>query len=371
MIKGKTQEQKVYLDKSTVNYRKLDALNQSMLKLFDTDPVKFFEEFKMGKKRKEKTNVSLIIGDLVDFYLLECQGDEEEFENRFDEKFALFNGNKGTGQVFVLADILFEITQESLNENNEITSSFEDRFKEAYHRVQAAEKYKGKTIDKVLDDFHTNGKDYFDMLMSNIGKTVVDISLVDKAKIVANKILTDDFTRELFQQNDHIEVFTHFPIEFEYEVNGEMVKCKAEIDRLEIDHVEKIIQPDDLKTTYDNESFDYMYVKNSYYLQNAFYHLAVKAWAKNNELGDYEISPMRFIVGDTSANNRRPLIFYTSTIDLSRGLKGFMLRGNWYRGVEELMTDISWAEKMDMWNCSREAYEKNGKLNLNVRYDYS
>ena len=87
MIKGKKIQPKVIIDKPNVNYRKLDALNQSMIKLFDSDPVKFYEEFKLGRKRRDKKNVSLIIGDLVDFYLLSCRGDELEFNNRLDEKF--------------------------------------------------------------------------------------------------------------------------------------------------------------------------------------------------------------------------------------------------------------------------------------------
>src|SRR5882672_2586510 len=127
MIKGKQVQPRTFSEKPNVNYRKLDALNQSMLKVFDSDPVKFFEEFKLGKPRKQKKNVSFMIGDLVDFYLLECKGDEQELTNRFDEKFALFSGTKGSGQVFVLADYLFEETEASLNEKGEITISFMER----------------------------------------------------------------------------------------------------------------------------------------------------------------------------------------------------------------------------------------------------
>lgn len=372
MIKGKQKEQRVYIDKPSVNYRKLDALNQSMLKLFDSDPVKFFEQFKMGKARKDKKNASLAIGDMVDFHLLECRGDEQEFENRFDEKFALYNGTKGSGQVFILADQLFAETEESLDESGEVTTTFAERFKSAFHKVQADGKYKGKTMDKVLEDFQANGKEYFDVLLENIGKTVVDISLVDKAKSVANKMLTDSFTRELFQGNDNLEVVTHFPIEWKYDIGeGKFISCKAEVDRLEIDHDKKVIQIDDLKTTYDNESFDYMYIKNSYYLQNAFYWMAVRYWAENEgDLKGYGVRPMRFIVGDTSANNRRPLIYTTGPTDLARGIEGFDIRGTHYRGVKELVGDIVWAEENDQWSCSKEAFDNNGQMRLNILYDY-
>lgn len=370
MIKGKQIQPKAFNDKPDINYRKLDALNQSMLKLFDNDPIKFFEEFKLGKKRKEKKNVALTIGDLVDFYLLECKGDEKEFEARFEEKFVLYDGVKGTGQVFLLADILYEETEACMNEAGEITCSFETRFAEAIRRIRIEEKYKGKDDEKILEDFVKNGKDYFDSRMKSIGKTIVDVPIMDKAKLVAEKLKKDEFTRDIFACYEDREFFTHYPIEFSYKLDEDrFIACKAELDMLLIDHDKKVIQPMDLKTTYDNESFDMMYIKNSYYLQNAFYVTAVKAWAKVNDMGSYHVNPMSFIVGDTSANNRRPLVYHASGKDLYSGLKGFKLRGVSYRGIEKLINDIAWAEENNEWSCSREAFNNKGQMTLNIDYD--
>lgn len=378
MVEGEKIEKRPNVNNSVSNYRKIDALNQSMIKLFDSDPVKFFEEFKMGKPRKDKKSTALTIGSLVDFYLLACNADEQEFENRFDEKFALFNGNKGSGQVFILVDLLFEETEACITEDGTITTDFKERFSEAFRRVisikdgDGNQKYfRGKTLDKALEIFEKDGKPYFDSLLTNIGKTVIDLSLVDKAKIVANNILTDPFTRDLFYINDDIEVVSHFAVEWKYDLgNKKFIRCKSEIDRLEINHTKKTIQIDDLKCTYDNESFDYMYIKNSYYLQSAFYYLAVSYWKDNDpDFKDYTVLPMRFIVGDTSANNRRPLIYTTTQEDLSNGLNGFKLRGIEHRGINELIDAIVWAETNDMWNCNKEAFESNGKIKLKINYE--
>ena len=200
MIKGKKQQPRILLDKPTIKYREIDALNQSMLKLFDSDPVKFYEEFKLGKRRKDKKSTALIIGDLVDFYLLECHADEDTFVTRFDEKFALYEGVKGTGQVFTLVDNLFEITMKD-TEDGKVSTSFDTRFSEACKKTQAEGKYKGKSEDKILEDFEKNGQIYFQTLLVNADKTVVDISLVDKAKVVANNILTDPFTADIFNNS--------------------------------------------------------------------------------------------------------------------------------------------------------------------------
>lgn len=369
MIKGKQIQQRAFIDKPVVNYRKLDALNQSMLKTFDTDPIRFYNEFKLGKIPKDKTSTALIIGDLVDFYVLACKGDELEFASRFDEKFALFSGVKGTGQVFELADYLFEETKICTNERGEVTCSFETRFNAALVKVRADGKYKKKDDAYILDDFEKNGLVYFQMLMDNMGKTVVEVSLMDKAKIVGNNLLRDNFTKHLFKHGEH-DYFTHFPIEWRYEIGQDKsILCKSEVDMLIIDHDAKIIHPMDLKTTYDNESFDYMYIKNSYYLQNAFYNKAVKVWAEENDMRDFTVMPMHFIVGDTSSNNRRPLLYETSAQDVMNGMYGFDLRGTHYRGVHELVMDIAWAEENDVWDCSKEAHDKNGKMTLNINYD--
>lgn len=376
MIKGKVKRQALQVD--NLNYRKLDALNQTMIKLFDSDPIKFFEQFKLGKEKiDDKKSTSLIIGELVDFYLLACKGDEDEFNNRFDERFALLTDDKGSGQVFTLVDTLFTLTlRDTDKESGIIKSSFETRFTEAVQRVQNEGKYKGKTEEKILEDFEKNGVNYYKTLCDNIGKTVVDSSLVDKALVVANKLKNDEFTSDIFdfrisENTDGIyELLTHVPILWDYKVDDKtVIQCKSEVDMIFIDHEGKTIQPLDLKTSYDNESFDYMYIKNGYYLQNAFYWKAVCEWAKENNMEDYQVLPMQFVVGDTSSNNRRPLVYKTSMIDVHNGLKGFSLRGNRYRGISELIDEITWCERKDIWDCNRESYEKRGKLTLNVRYD--
>lgn len=374
MIKGEQRKEIYFTDKPVVNYRKLEALNQSMIALFDSNPVQFFEQFKLGRSKKVKQNVSMDIGNLVDFFILECRANLEEFENRFDEQFALLEGTKSSAQVFDLVDILFDITEASLNEKGEITSSFTTRFEAAVAKIQSGKtpKYKGKTIEKVLEDFEANGKEYFQKRLDNIGKSIVDASLVEKAKVVANGLLKDEFTAEIFEESEDesLEKLTKFPIEWIYTTkSGKKIPCKSEIDILHIDHDKKIIYPKDLKTTFDNESFEYSYIKNSYYLQAAFYTLAVKYWQNENSLNEYRVEAMEFIVGDTSANNRRPIRYQLDVADILSGIKGFNMRSTHYRGVDELIEEISWAEDTDNWNVSKQVFDNNGLLKLNIQYD--
>lgn len=373
MVKGEQKKEAYFTDKPVVNYRKLEALNQSMIALFDSNPVAFFEQFKLGRPKKVKQNLAMDIGNLVDFFILECRANMEEFENRFDEQFALLEGTKGSAQVFDLADTLFDITEKSLNEKGETTSSFMTRFEAALAQVQARDKYKGKTVEKALEDFEKNGKEYYEKRLNNIGKFVVDASIVEKAKVVAHSLLKDEFTADAFEDgpsDNSVEKLMKFPIEWIYiTISGKKIVCKSEVDLLEVDHDYEIIYIRDVKTTFDNESFEYSYIKNNYYLQAAFYYLAVKYWAEQNGLGSYQIRPMEFLVGDTSANNRRPIRYQLSKADIDKGLTGFYMRGTYYRGIYSLMEEISWCEDNDIWNCSKQVFDNKGVMQLNINYD--
>lgn len=368
MITGKTIKQQNTIVRPDLNYREIKSLNCSMIKLFDTDPIKFYEQFKLGKKKKDSKSTALIIGDLVDFYLLDCKGDETEFTNRFSEKFALFEGTKGTGQVYVLADILFDLTQEDTDEDGVLKSDFETRFSEACRKVQSMSppKYKGSTEEKILQDFNKNGLVYFQTLIDNMGKIVVDVSLLDKSKRVAELLKSDEYTRDLFDTDTNlVEHFPKFVIEWKY--LG--LECKSELDLIIVDHSKKVIYPKDLKTTYDNENFEYGYLKYRYDLQASFYGLAVAYWAIENGMMDYTIEPMEFIVADTSYNNRRPIRFQLTKDDAYKAYSGFSVRGVKYKGLKEIVEDILWAEETGNWNVSREIFDNNGILNLNLNYD--
>jgi len=346
---------------SVTPYREIKALNSSMIRLFDDSPIKFYEEFIMGKKKVESPSVSLLIGDLVDFYLLECSGKEEVFVKRFDDKYALYEEEKKTGQVFTLADQLFSITKDCVDSTGKITLSFNTRFSEAFKRVKAMKKYNGKDMDYALEDFNDNASGYFATLMENITKQTVDISLVDKSKRIAEIVKNDVFTRDIFNEELIKKVVV------QWKLKG--ISCKSEIDMISIDHESKTIQLYDLKTTYDNENFEYSYIKNKYYIQASFYYLALEEWKKQEGLDDYTVLPMKFVVADTSSVHRRPIVINTDETDLQNGLNGFYINGVKYKGVYELVDDISWASKMDIWNCSRELIKNKGKQKLHIKYD--
>jgi hypothetical protein len=345
-----------------VPYRQKDGLNFSSIKTFaDKGVGVFYKEYILGEKKDYESN-ALAIGNMIDDIILTYAGDVELFHQHFEEKYAMSDVVKSSAQAFVLADVLFDSMMETAKDGV-ITADFEYTFKEAFDKVQAMGKYKGKVVADGLVDFNKVAKSYYDKKISSVGKIMVDLKTLTIAEEVSARLLTDNFTAGVFK-SEKAALIPKVVVEFEY--MG--LKCKSELDGVQINHEEKTINGVDLKSTYDNESFDYMYVRNKYYLQQAFYTIALKSWMIAEGLDDYTVLPFKFIVADTSANKRRPLIYQLNSVDLTNGMNGFTINNSNYVGLITLIKDIKWHIDMDVWNCGKEAYENNGVVNLSINY---
>ena len=364
-------ERPMLMQKETFDYRKkVGALNQSMLKVYDNDPMDFYTQFVLGERKEEKDTFATLVGSVAEFLLLECKCDELIFDQKADEQFAIYNGTKGGGQVYLLADYMFE----EYLKNSEL--ELEMIIRSAFSRIQAEDKYKKKTVEYAADDLTkkdgegNSALDYYYFKVGSVGKRVIDNLVIGKAKEVAQMLKNDSFTRDLFDfagdEYQFSQRFVKYPLIWKY--NG--IECKSEFDQWWLNPVDGWAMIDDLKCTYDNEMFDYSYIKNGYYIQNGFYVQALRWWLDENGMQDVEIrGGVRFIVGDTSKNKRRPLVYNTSLTDVDKALNGFTLRGVKYKGVFQLMEEVGWAMENGIFNCNMENYKAEGQLNLNIRYE--
>lgn len=166
---------------------------------------------------------------------------------------------------------------------------------------------------------------------------------------LAGKLLYND---DMFVDNDKMFIQNEFEIHWKYPDNG--LECKSKIDRLIIDHENKVVKIVDLKTTshlYDfNEGafFDY-----KYYRQLAFYTLAV-AWYMSEELkldlNDYNMEHYIVAIGKKEPIEIR--VFRIGEQALSMGLDE----------IEELMPKIEWHMKNDLWEYDQDYYENDGYI---------
>jgi hypothetical protein len=355
-----------------VQYRKLDALNYSSIVKFEKSPVLFYEEFILGNKPEDEDTPATLLGTIVDDVILSYQGDLEAFEQNFEENYALYDGEPSTAQGFILADLLFTITKQCIVDG-EISREFKDRFHEAFNIIQEQGKYKGKTVEQGLEDFNkpnkagNSPKSYFETKLANIGKKVVSVGIKLKGLQIASNAFTDPFTKDLFSfhgKDENIELLTKFPITFTYKGENGEIEGKIEVDMLEINHLAKTIQPFDLKTTYDNTQFPYGYLKNRYYIQGGWYTEGIENWKTENNMGDYTVLPYKFIVLDTSNNNRRPIIYELEKSHTTQAYIGFYVGNHYYKGINQLVEAIIWGNQQGIWNCSKEVYENEGKIKL-------
>lgn len=347
-------------------YLKIPKLSASKIKLFKSDRMAFFNQVVLGKKTKDKKTDSLILGDLVDFCLTTCNGNFEQFEHVMDEKFAISTIKKGSGQLFLLADELFNITVEDMDESGNISTSFEDRFTRALAECQKQDKFKGKTIEKVLLDFKDSEAElYFAELMNNMDKIVVDTWMLEKAKNVVENVILDENVGAIFTEIDGLTDLGKVVIEFEW--NGK--ECKCEIDKLIADNNYKTLVINELKTSWNPTNFEWNYLKLNYYLAAPFYKKAVEYWKEQHpEYADYTIK-YQFIVIDTSPNSLKPIIKPLDDVDMERAMNGFSIRGYYYEGLKELFEEILWLEMTQEWKTSKLAYENNGCIPLQLNYD--
>jgi len=347
-----------------IPYRKIDALSASDIKLFNKDRIAFYHQKVLGEKRKEKTSDSLVLGTLIDYCLSDCKGSWQEFEQNFDDKFILLSVKKGTGQLFLLADLLYEYTLRDMDEEGNITSSFSIRFEEAFDKLQKEDKFKGKKVEWALEQFKdSDAETYFSENLKAIDKLAVDSWMLDKCKFIVENVLMDDNVKHLFEEKENVINFGKYVVEWEYKG----LKAKSELDNLTINHNTKEIIITEVKSTWDSEDFERTYLKLRYDLAAIYYYKAIQYTFQ--DLPDYTIK-FQFLVVDTSPQGLRPLIYKISHVDLLNAEHGFKTKsGYYYKGLNELVDEILWCQETQNWRISKNAYENNGILNLNINYE--
>lgn len=361
MIIQKTSESKFADSRS--EYRKLPHLNYSGIKMFDESRTSFYRKYVVGEPEEEKKSQPIIFGDLVDCLAFT----PEEVHVRFA---TLAVGNTPKPQMKEFVDAMWDISRKNLavsGEIGDIKPIMEEAFQiTAFDRNGERVSFKGKSFDDVVLKFAKEGKGYYDTLLSNHGKIVVDASTFSHAEKTVAELKVNHVTAPILnmKNDDRYFVAKQLPITFDY--NG--VKLKSMCDEVIVDEKEKVIDIYDLKTTsWDVGSFDYNVIKNRYYLQWSIYYEAVSAWAKERFPG-FRINPMKFIV-TTSDHSDNPLVYTTSMKDLSRGKVGFTLpSGRKCKGLDQLLLEITWHNTFGIWNMSYEDFHNNGirKVCMNI-----
>lgn len=346
MIKGSV--------KTEAQYRAIHLDSSSSLKEFSQDRKKYYRKYVLGEKVEDDDSKAATMGRLVETKLMEPE--------LFDEKFYLSTCQSvPTGLMLDFVEALYKHMKEATNAKGEITREFSDV-------AQDAHKDSGFkiTYDAVMKKFiDSEAEAYFDeiMLVRSKGMTVVSINDVTNCEKIVTELKTNPITASIVNQDktSRYDVYNQLQVE-NYQVHGH--KFKSMMDKVIVDHEQKIIQTYDLKCTWSVEGFykEYYLYRRSY-IQAFLYWHATHFHFKDLVDQGYHVAYPQFIVCD-STNYFSPLIYTLDTQDMENARDGFDLKGYIYPGVLETIDNLKWAIENDIWNISRKNYLNGGIVNI-------
>ena len=346
MIKGSV--------KTEASYRAIVMDSSSSLKEFSQDRKKYYKRYVLGEKVADEENKAATMGRLVETKLMEPE--------LFDEKFYLSTCQSvPTGLMLDFVEALYKHMKEATSASGEITREFAEVAQDAYKDSGFKIAYEA-VMKKFID---SDAEAYFDeiMLVRSKGMTVVSINDVTNCEKIVTELRTNPITAAIVNQDQtaRYDVYNQLQVE-NYTVHSH--KFKSMMDKVIVDHQEKIIQIYDLKCTWSVEGFykEY-YLYRRAYIQAFLYWHAAHYHFKDLLDDGYTVAYPKIIVCD-STNYFSPLIYTLDTVDMENARDGFEHRGYKYPGVLETIDNLKWAVENDVWNISRNNYLNGGNVNI-------
>jgi len=343
--------------KTEKEYRNTLLDSSSSLKTFSLDRRKYYKIYIEGEKEKDQDETKAsTMGRIVEVLLLE--------PDTFDDKFFMSAClGAPTGLMGSFIEALYAATADNTLEDGSVTKSFEELSRLAYAQSEFKITYEA-VIKRFLG---SDAEIYYDEIrrVRSLGLTVVTAKEVTNAEKIVEDLKTNQFTRDIVNRTDSTRytILNQCKIE-NFNVDGHL--CKAMIDRVEIDHKNKTIQPDDLKCVWSVENFySEYYLYRLAFIQAYIYYKACESLTlhEGEKYYGYQVLPTRFIVCD-SIGYYNPLVYTLSIEDIKDAYEGFEYKGRSYTGVKEIIEDLNWAYTNNIWGISRKNCLKNGLLNI-------
>lgn len=161
-------------------------------------------------------------------------------------------------------------------------------------------------------------------------------------------------TKSYFNLPDTCEEIYQLELNFMYKGRN----MKGILDKVIINHTNMTIQPLDLKSgSFPAKDFMGSFFKFKYYMQGAIYNKAIKEWIKDSSFIGYTILPFKFIYLPTFDCNN-PKTFILSEKWEQAAWDGFTTNSGYkYRGIDELVDEINWHIRHQVFNETRDFYE--------------
>ena len=342
--------------KTEAQYRAVVMDSSSSLKDFSTDRKKYYKKYFLGEKVEDKDNASANMGRIVETLLME--------PHLFDDKFYMSScASTPTGLMLDFVEALYKHTRDATDEDGKVTRPMNELLEDAYKDSGFKIKYEA-VVNKFIG---SDAEIYYNEIrrVRTLNLTVVNTMEVSVAEKIVEQLRINSTTAPIVNlvNSSRYEVIDQMQVEG-YEIDGH--PFKSMLDKVVIDHKEKIIQPYDLKCTWSVENFyEEYYLYRRAYIQAYLYYKAMLHLASDPESScyGYGVEFLKFIVCD-STNYYQPLIYTLDLEDMEDAYKGFIHKGRTYPGVKDLIAALKWCVSTNTWNISHKNYLSNGIVNI-------
>ena len=342
--------------KTEAQYRAVVMDSSSSLKDFSTDRKKYYKKYYLKEKVEDKDSSAANMGRIVETLLME--------PHLFDEKFYMSScASTPTGLMLDFVEALYKHTRDATDEDGKVTAPMQELLEAAYKDSGFKIKYEavvGKFIGSDAEIYYNEIRK-----VRTLNLTVINTMEVSVAEKIVEQLRINSTTAPIVNltNSSRYEIIDQMQIEG-YEIDGH--PFKSMLDKVVIDHKEKVVIPYDLKCTWSVENFyEEYYLYRRAYIQAYLYYYAMLHMVNNpeNSCYGYRVEYLKFIVCD-STNYYQPLIYTLDMDDMNDAYKGFVHKGRTYPGVEDLIQALKWCVSTNTWNISHKNYLSNGVVNI-------
>lgn len=273
-------------------YSKPFNFSYSSLNKLLWNPQAFYQMYILGN-REEKTESYLVNGKIIHALLLEA--------DKFNDQFVISPANLPTGSTRSVIDRVYAHATE-LQANGDQRTEFTDFSDAVLDVLKDINLHQSlKTDQQRIDKMYTpEAISYWDFLKSKGNKTLIDQETYDFCKTGVDLIKMNPQICNLIGCNlnefDNKEVFNELPVDCT--INGKSFGLKGIIDNIVIDHDNKVININDIKTTSkDLKDFPESIEFYNYWLQAAIYSTIIAIKFINLIDGGYQLK-FHFVVID-------------------------------------------------------------------------
>lgn len=287
--------------------------------------------------RKKVEAEYLDFGNLVDDML------QPDFN--INNNYYVFDGQKPTAMLGDLCEFI-------INSESVINIDNEEDILEVIKKLGLWKTVKDHS--KLLAKFTEEAKAYVRAMTTKGDRTLVTTLLVQEAEEWVSVLKTHEHTKDFFKK----DLIHQERIEFRIG-NFNFLSL---LDYIDIDHENKTIQCIDLKSGSKSVSeFLSNFIKFRYYLQEAVYKSALHYYAKVNKLEGYKVLPFKFLY--CGRYQKIPYFLEVSDKWNVAARYGFKTQSGYsYKGLYELLDDIEWHWRNEIFNMSKEEFESQGNL---------